>query len=61
MTNTSSPRKEYVGYIWIDDEPGIRLSVMARDAEEAQRLVITEHGDGHPFSIWNEDDAERPR
>lgn len=29
------PMKEYVGYIWIGDDPGIRLSVAAVDAAEA--------------------------
>lgn len=57
----SQPLKEYIGYIWIGDEPGIRLSIWARDADDAVALVEAEHGEGHEMSIWNEDDASRPR
>lgn len=55
------PLKEYIGYIWIGDEPGIRLSIWARDPDEAAALVETEHGEGHVMSIWNEDDASSQR
>jgi hypothetical protein len=53
--------KTYVGYIWIDDEPGLRLSVSARSPDEAMAAVEAEYGDGHVVSLWNEDDASRPR
>ncbi len=53
--------KEYVGYIWIDDEPGQRISVWARSAEEAVQKVQAEHGEGYPFSIRNAEDAKRKR
>lgn len=56
-----SPLKEYVGFIWIGEEPGVRLSVMARSAAEAIVLVEAEFGSGHPYSLWNEEDASRPR
>ena len=39
------PAKEYVGYIWIGDEPGKRLSVWAQSADEATRMVVAEYGD----------------
>lgn len=55
------PLKEYVGYIWIGDAPGLRLSVWARSANEAVALVEAEHGEGHPLSLRNEEDACRPR
>ena len=55
------PEKEYVGYIWIGDEAGMRLSVWARSADEAGRKVVAEYGDDHVYSIRNEDDANRPR
>ncbi len=57
----SSELKEYVGYIWIGDEPGMRISVWARSADDAIRIVEEKYGQGHPFSIRNIDDAERPR
>lgn len=53
--------KEYVGIIWIGNDPGIRLRVFAPSALEAQALVIEEYGEGHVISVWNEDDANRPR
>lgn len=56
-----SPLKEYVGFIWIGEEPGVRLSVMARSAAEAIVLVEAEYGSGHVYSLWNEEDASRPR
>jgi hypothetical protein len=56
-----TPEKEYVGYISIGDEPGERLSVWARSADEAGRNVVAEYGKGHAYSIWNEDDAQKPR
>lgn len=55
------PAKEYVGYIWINDEPGQRLSVWARSSGEARRKVEEEYGEGHVCSIWNEEDSNRPR
>ena len=53
--------KEYVGYIWIGDQPGIRLEILATSSEEARALVISEYGEGHVISLWNEEDANRPR
>jgi hypothetical protein len=53
--------KDYVGYIWIGDEPGLRLTVQARTADEARSLVEVEYGEGHTISLWNEEDAQRPR
>lgn len=60
-SSESVPLKEYVGYIWIDGQPGIRLRVEARTAEEAKAAVEAEYGRGHTISLWNEDDASRPR
>ncbi len=57
----AGPLKEYVGYIWIGDSPGNRISVWARSAEHAMRLVEAEYGEGHPYSIRNEEDASKPR
>lgn len=52
--------KEYVGIIWIGDDPGIRLRVFAPSGREARALVISEYGEGHVIIMWNEGDA-RPR
>ncbi len=61
MSSSGMPLKEFVGFIWIEDEPGLRLRVVARTAEEAREAIIAEHGEGHAISLWNEDDASRPR
>ncbi len=53
--------KEFVGLIWLDERPGIRISVWAHNAEEAVRKVEAEYGAGHHFSIRNLDDAKKPR
>ena len=53
--------KEYVGFIWVGDEPGTRLSIWARSLSEASALVKAEFGEGHPTSLWNEDDAAKLR
>jgi hypothetical protein len=55
------PKREYVGLIWIDDQPGIRLRILANSLDEATSRVIEEYGQGHVISIWNEEDASRPR
>jgi hypothetical protein len=55
------PLKEYVGFVWIGEEPGVRLSIMARSETEAVEFVEVEFGSGHPYSLWNEEDASRPR
>lgn len=53
--------RQFVGFIWIGEDPGIRLSVQARNVSEAKAMVIAEHGQGHVISLWNEDDANKPR
>jgi hypothetical protein len=57
----SPPLREYVGLIWMDDAPGIRLRVLARSVDEARSRVVEEYGEGHVISIWNEEDASNAR
>jgi hypothetical protein len=59
--DASPPLREYVGFIWIGEQPGIRLRLLATSGEEAKARVVEEYGDGHVTSIWNEEDAARPR
>ena len=56
-----APVKNYVGYIWIGDDPGIRLSILAESGEKAIAKVREQYGEGHVVSLWNEEDAKRPR
>jgi hypothetical protein len=60
-SDESPPMREYVGLIWIDDKPGLRLRILARSVDEARSRVIEEYGEGHVMSIWNEEDAASPR
>jgi hypothetical protein len=61
MSGPERPLREFVGLIWIADEPGLRLSVMAHSVEDARAMVVAEHGEGHAISLWNEEDASKPR
>ena len=53
--------REYIGLIWIGDQPGIRLRLWASSLKEARACVIEEYGHGHVISLWNEEDASSPR
>jgi hypothetical protein len=55
------PMREYIGLIWIEDRPGIRLRILARSLDEANSQVVEKYGEGHVTSIWNEEDASRKR
>jgi len=70
MTSTPAPDddphpsdgtlKEYIGTIWIGDEPGRHLSVWARTGGEARDKVVAEYGEGHVITLHNEADAPKP-
>jgi hypothetical protein len=54
--------KEYKAIVWIDDEtPGKRVTLLADTLKEAQQKVREEFGPKATISLWNEDDANRPR
>jgi hypothetical protein len=57
----TEPTREFVGFIWIGEDPAIRLAVQARSVDEARAIVIGEYGEGHRISLWNEDDARKLR
>jgi hypothetical protein len=52
--------KHYVGFISIGEEPGAGVSVYAKSQEEAVALLVAEHGEGHAYALWLEDDASVP-
>jgi hypothetical protein len=60
-TGDERPMRQFVGFIWIGENPGIRLTVDARTVDEAIAAVIAEYREGHRISLSNEDDARRPR
>ena len=53
--------REYVGLIWIGDDPGIRLSIWAPTGAAAMAKVVELYGEGHVITLTNEADARRPR
>jgi len=57
----NEPSREFVGFIWVEDHPGIRLCVHANSVEEARSKVVSEYGEGHIISLWNEEDENKPR
>ena len=56
-----SRSREYVGFVWIGEEPGVRLSVSAHSLDEAVAIVEEKYGQGHMISIWNPEDASKSR
>ncbi len=58
---SAAPMKTYVGIIWIGDSPGQRVTIEARTSEEAGRKLVEQFGEGHPYTLRNEEDADRPR
>ena len=53
--------REFVGFIWVDDQPGIRLSVHATSVADARSKVVSEYVEGYIISLWNEEDENKPR
>jgi hypothetical protein len=58
MTNDLRP---YVGVIWIGEEAGRRFEIFARSLDEAARKLRDEYGEGHVYTLYNEEDAKKPR
>jgi hypothetical protein len=54
--------REYKAIVWTDDESsGKRITLLAETLEEAQTKLRDEYGLTATISLWNEDDAHRPR
>ncbi|MCP3059607.1 hypothetical protein LXT21_12545 [Myxococcus sp. K38C18041901] len=60
---TQKKLKEYKGFIWTRDltRPGLRVSVMATDPEEAFDMLEEKHGKGTVHDLHNEEDANTIR
>lgn len=58
-----SNEKIYRAIIWVrgSDRPGQRVSVIARNLDDAKKRLEAEHGEGNVFDLHNEDDAAAPR
>jgi hypothetical protein len=57
----AQPLKEYVGIVWVGDEPGKRVSVLASSPTEAAEKLKQQYGAQVHYSVYNEDDANRRR
>jgi hypothetical protein len=55
------PLTDYVGYVWKDGQPRIDFKIEAKSLQDAKRQMLAQFGEGFAVSIWNEDDASRPR
>lgn len=55
--------RPYKAIIWTSDPDavGLRREVFATSLDDAEAQLIAEFGEGCKMSIWNEEDAERPR
>jgi hypothetical protein len=60
-TEPETPKREYIGFIRIAGRQEIRLRLMASSPLEARAMVVEEYGEGHWISLWNEEEARRPR
>jgi hypothetical protein len=58
--NTKAQRP-YRAIVWIDDQPGQRVEVLARTAQEAEQLLRQQFGDQAKLSVWNEEDSKEAR
>ena len=47
--------------VWVEDQPGQRVEVVARNLDEAVKLLKQRYGEKVILSAWNEDDAKKPR
>lgn len=53
--------RQFIGFIWMGEGPGIRIAIQAESVDEARAAVIADFGEGHRISLWNEDDARSSR
>ena len=53
----------YQAIVWRQDpnQPGERTTVFAYNLEDAQRQLKEVYGEGISFSLYDEDEANRPR
>lgn len=56
-----SERRIFKAIIWEGDNPGQRLTIEASNAQEVAEYLHETYGHDIVFSIWNEEDANKPR
>ena len=60
MTNHLEQRL-YKAIVWVGEKPGERVEVFALSLEEAGAIIKDKYGSEAVVSLWNEEDAEKPR
>jgi hypothetical protein len=55
--------KTFKAMIWEGnpEKPGRRVTVIAKDLDDAKRQLETKYGEGLVFDLHNEQDAAKPR
>ena len=59
--SSSSIERDFTGIVWVGDEPGFHVNVRAKSVTDATAFLRAKYGKGCMLSVWNEQDAERPR
>lgn len=59
---SNRPLREYVGFTWQDDwNDKVGLLLYAADSTEASAVARATFGEGVNVSVWNREDAKKPR
>jgi len=53
--------REFTGIIWVDDQPGVRFSLVAVSWQAARDLICDRWGTDHFYVLRDEEGARRPR
>ena len=53
--------RDYIGTVWIGDKPGFDVHVRAKSIDDAWYSLKMKYGEDCILSVWNEEDAQRPR
>lgn len=63
MTMGNDELREYQVIWWTDDpaRPRERLTVLALSLDDANKQIKDKYGENIKSSIWNEEDAAKPR
>lgn len=56
---TDRPPVRFLGLVWVDDEPAIRLQIRASSAADATERLRIRFGDSCVASVWTHDPATR--
>jgi hypothetical protein len=63
MATDNKNKRLYLAMAWPNgpDKPGERVSVLAKNLDEAKRLLEDTYGKGNIFYLRNPDDAKKTR